>query len=873
MKTHLLLPVLLITFLSTAIFAQDAVQFQKAGVGNQPVDADSGSFTLPGVRFRPMGGFTTWLSGTDLLNHYAVRGIEQYAALQPGVIQQDNLISMFGGQYYQTGYYLNGINVNSVTTRKNGIYIIPEALESLTVGSLPFDAQFGGATGGMIDARMRTGGENLRAAVFHRTDAFASEGKQFLGTYSYGNQSTVALLSGPLFTPRIRFFMAGEFNPIRDRARRYVEGFTQNDLILMDQGGNPLDTLSIDYPGGNTRQNKQERWAFNSNLVFDFKPLTGRVDFTYLKNRDQLNETPILAFYNGRKAYDVEHNYFLNASLDYSFLKAGRANVRYSTYNDFIEREDDLLGSNYLAWYDSSANAARGVQFPGRYTAPSGYIINGMPFQAAGAPYQDIYFKSKAQFREISANVSYNISSLLNPVIGMTDRKYTKRYYSIDPTVISLFTNYPQATTPQDISWLEWMRYGKVSNSGYDEYGAEYSGDEPGGPSTPRSTAWYIQNQADIFGILHLDAGLRYETVKKGEWTLKDPTNPIIDSQTGFVLPENFVKAPGKKRILPRLNMTLQPLSFIRLNGGYGKYLQVIPNLGIEMMPMLTHISTFYSTSSNPIESVQIEMGAAFQHNNMGQLNLQYMLRSDNTAGDDYPVKGNIFGVMINSPRYFGFQANLNYTYTNSELKVDNDYFDDDNLFKLQTVQKHRGSVLLDYYHDNNSSDGIWNKIGAAITYRYNSGHYYYKLATAPPGQMNPYLAGLNVYLDSRAAYLTGTDLTPWNNSFDLKIYKFFSLSGRFELRFSLNVINLFNHKNVINVYALSGSAADDGFIHNPQLSGHIVQAYGGDSFVQLYENMNLKNGEAYRDPHQGLGKDLWGTPRQILLSLALSFR
>ncbi len=746
MKNAFLQIFTLIILLTASAFSQNAADPQPMDShhlapaigksGENPTASDSVQQDLNDLNFRLANGFNSYLSRYALDHDYAVRGIDNYAALQPGVIRQDNLIYMFGSEYYQTGYYLNGINVNSLYTGKSGIYIIPEALERLRVGSLPYRSDFGGASGGMIDARMRTGGEELQAAVLYRTDGFAGEGKQFLNTYSYGYQSTVAMLSGPLVTPRIRFFLAGEFNPIRDRARRFVEGFTMDNLLNIMMYPS-VDTLNINYRDGNTPANKQERLAFNGNLIYDFSPLSGRIDFTYLKNRDHLNETPIISYFNERKAYNDEYSYFLNGSLDYAFNSQGRAELHYSTYNSFVERKDDLFGSDYLAWYDSTANAAKGINYPGRYRAPQDYMINGVQFQGPGAPYENQYFKSKLEFKEISGNLYYKFSNLLNLQVGMTDRRYKQRYFSIEPDVISVYSMYPEAEGPQDIPASIWGLYGNYSSYGYDLYGGEISKDAWDGPFKPRSTAWYLQDKIDL-GRFHVTAGLRYETIDPGYWYLKDF---IFDPQSGQITDYSFARKASEKRFLPRIGLSYRPSAFVKLNAGYGKYLQISPNLIAELEPTLLELPGRIYRFSNAFETNQTGVGALFGPCSAGELNLQLMVRSSKIIGDDLPVHSDILGATFRSRRLYGLQATLHYTYTNTVIKSKNPY-GYETTGKAPYVQAHRGAFLLDYHFDGRKTKSIFRKSGLGIAYSFNSGHYFNKVDGSYLGQSDPYLGG-----------------------------------------------------------------------------------------------------------------------------------
>ena len=86
---------------------------------------------------------------------------------------------------------------------------------------------------------------------------------------------------------------------------------------------------------------------------------------------------------------------------------------------------------------------------------------------------------------------------------------------------------------------------------------------------------------------------------------------------------------------------------------------------------------------------------------------------------------------------------------------------------------------------------------------------------------------------------------------------------------FTLGVFGIFlNRKNVINVYRRTGTADEDGFLTNPDLSEKIVEARG-EEFVDMFEKINLQNREHY---WANQGGDLYDQPRQVHLGLSLDF-
>ena len=76
-----------------------------------------------------------------------------------------------------------------------------------------------------------------------------------------------------------------------------------------------------------------------------------------------------------------------------------------------------------------------------------------------------------------------------------------------------------------------------------------------------------------------------------------------------------------------------------------------------------------------------------------------------------------------------------------------------------------------------------------------------------------------------------------------------------------VNVLNVFNTKNVLNVYPTTGAANDDGWFANV-LAAPYLQTPG---YEQFYRDINLKNRWAYMS---ATGNDIYGTPRQVQFGL-----
>ena len=122
------------------------------------------------------------------------------------------------------------------------------------------------------------------------------------------------------------------------------------------------------------------------------------------------------------------------------------------------------------------------------------------------------------------------------------------------------------------------------------------------------------------------------------------------------------------------------------------------------------------------------------------------------------------------------------------------------------------GSVILDV-RNGPENKGFFRKAGANMLFRFNSGHPFTFVTTDGLGQVNAYDAGIDYMFDTRVRRVLepiNNSTTPWNFTVDLNLDKSFALAGKMEATVYMRVTNLFNTRNVLNVYDRSGNADDD---------------------------------------------------------------
>ena len=96
----------------------------------------------------------------------------------------------------------------------------------------------------------------------------------------------------------------------------------------------------------------------------------------------------------------------------------------------------------------------------------------------------------------------------------------------------------------------------------------------------------------------------------------------------------------------------------------------------------------------------------------------------------------------------------------------------------------------------------------------------------------------------------------------DVRVAKGFSI-GHLDIEVSFVLLNIFNSKQVLNVYPTTGSASTDGWLGSDRVPPYLdVPLYN-----EFYQAINGNNGWAYTG---ATGNDLYGSPRQFRLGMTV---
>ncbi len=475
----------------------------------------------------------------------------------------------------------------------------------------------------------------------------------------------------------------------------------------------------------------------------------------------------------------------------------------------------------------------------------------------------------------------------------------------------------------------------QANNYGYDIYGRESSADKfqdiqfagktlriqtAEAPKEPIFYSFYVQDKIE-FNDLIINAGLRLDFFETDDYKFKDPANPDIDTDLQAFKPEAFEKVETFTNLSPRLGVSFPVTERTVFYVQYGKFVQMPEffrvyagknRLDFELIQSgFSFQFPLTGFGAEPVKTTSYEIGfrqqlgsraafdlTGFYKNVKGQLQID---RQQIDALSELPGPYNVLdnsdfattkGVefRLTLRRTNRLQAQLNYTLTDAEGTgsgsvsfrgpIERTTIKPSFISPLEYAQRHVGSVILDYRFGINDGGPILSQLGANVLFNFSSGHAFTRANPLAGGQIDPFNAGTDYMLDSRsrkAAEAIGASTTPWTFTLDLRLDKTFNITRKLQANVYARVTNLFNTKNEINVFQKTGNATDDGWISDRGISQATIDGNGGDSYVRMYQILNIDNGQSYWQSNAGVsttGADaqLYSHPRQILVGIQLFY-
>lgn len=873
------------------------------------------------------------ISTSDEIASIPVRGINNILAITPGVVLQDNSIYIRGGRIDEVGYYLEGVSITNPMVGGRAVTLVQDAVEEIQVQAGGYNAEFGGANAGIVQQQLKSGTSTWKGSAQYITDniSFASKqeafsGKKRLGAYWFGYNEFTGSVSGPLFSDRFRLFGLFNYNYQRDQSPQPYPGISLGTLI-----GQTGDTVALNYPAGPLLKNPRQDYTSTGTLTMDFSPITARIAGTFtsttqntqynthrnagaISNIFNIDRIEEISQTNGAGSLKITH--LLSPSTYYEV-----------TGGYFVQTQrnyDPVLGDDFLGYGDSVANARAGVVWQrtandissgqtGRFLRPTRKILYDFVFNAPGdvlAGYQ----RFKRENVSGSLALVTQLGSEHSIKVGGEYQRHSIRGYSWNNdnvfALAGLLANNtalpagdPNKVTPEQVL----VNLG-VNNFGYDVWGNPSNQGGYQGAKHPVFAAGYIQDKVE-FKDLVINVGLRYDYINTDNYTFIDVTQPefSIDPYSGAVYESGLKKVPSFQSVSPRLGLSFPVSERTVFHTQYGQFVQQsrLRDIyqGIYTTSVQVRGGSFISVpvgfDVRPSRTTQYEIGFTQQLGEFGSFDItgyykdikdQVVYEQVNTQptspigsyyvfanGDFATTKGVELTFAMRRQKRLQANASLSFqdargtgSFPNSNRGIVGAPLDGSTIFKPQYVSPLeynnavRGTLNIDYRFDRDDGGPILEQLGVSALMTFNSGHPYTRGTGAADLEGDA--------RNRQPVEALNASTTPWVFQVDLRVDKTVRLLDALNLNVSLFVINLFDARNIQNVFLRTGSTDDDGVLSNPALGQPLIKTYG-PRYAEVYRAINIDYYERYQN---AIGLNtvpyFYAPPRQVRLGLRLEY-
>jgi len=799
-----------------------------------------------------------------------VEDIGAVVNMQAGVVAG----SFRGGRNNEVSYMIDGVPVNDAFGGVSAVSTLEvEAVKDLEVITGTFNAEYGNAMSGVVNAVTKDGNNNFEGSLNTNYSTYITNNKRngeelFIGLDPFGINSNIDNrfnISGPVIKDKVYFFsnfriqdVNGHLNGIQRFQVWNLSDFYDQDTSNWTSE-NTGDGSYVPMGTGDYR-------TYMGKLSFNL----GNIKFSLMRNVNSGQSQGYSHIYkynpDGRSYQDtkttldmLQLNHFLNEKMFYD-IRISRTNNYYGSYvfKDFdsykIIDEDGIYQGAYHFVGDTVYN----------YVHDKYMTAYGVGFFTGGQE------KGHTQRTTITTNLKFDFTWQINNAHSLKTG-FSSTFYNLDNKYQSIRNKY--AGTALDSEAYEPVVYDD-STVYSDVYEVK-----------PKETSVYIQDKFERDEIV-INFGLRYDQFDANTTypsQRRNPTNSStyylqksdgtdsLDANGNLIINEERMSRPLKTNIAeqlsPRLGFAYQLGRVAVLHFSYGHFLQMPPMYSIfENKSSIIGPSDYSSVVGNANlasdslglnaqKTVSYEVGLwqEINPNTSFEVNLYYRDIYDLLSLAVVSTYNQIeYGIYTNKDygNVRGLELKLDYSLNNIFIQTNYTYqFTRGNADNAAQTYSRQGASIdkvirfipmsWDQRHTFNVSLGYnTSKFGITGTGYYNSGTPY---TFSPQGESN--LALLNLYPNN--------DYKPSNYTLDLTGYINLPKIFGYQPNFNLLIRNVTDRQNEYGVSSETGRSYT-AVVNETELLSH-------RSNFNTYE-------DRYKDP------SMFSGPREIKVGLTVKF-
>ncbi len=698
-------------------------------------------------------------------------------SLQPGVNKDaDGNFHIRGGRSSEIAYWVNGISITDPYDNSRGIEIDNSSIQELQVISGTFNAEYGNAMSGIVNTVTKEGGKNLHGSFEIYSSDYVSNFTSYFTYINHYNPLTnynfQGNLSGsvPFTGDAITFFVNGRYY--------YDDGYLYG-LDKFNINGTPADGHAV-------AMNWSKNWMGQANIAY------------HLTDNIKLN-TELL--YSKINYQDYDHTFKWEPGGN-PFKYAESYDGTFTINHVLSSRTFYTLRANYF-FKDFNQHLFDSPYDP-RYLAPDSLYTIDYAFHDKGTNLQRFFRETQSYTAKFDFSSQITDHHLVQ--FGFEGQSHRLKFddYNLQPLEVNGVPVVPFVPSIPDPS--------SINRNLYDARPIQFSG--------------YVQDKVEYNNVI-INIGVRYDYFNSRGKALVDqkdpniyvPLRPGMDQLTVAQRePYYYKNATPKSQFSPRFGISYPISADGVVHFSYGHFLQVptfqyLFNGGQYKVPETGSVNDpFGNPDLQPQRTIMYEIGfrqqflsdyvidvTGFYRDIRDWITTSPPLATLNEVtysiyiNKDY---SNVRGITLNFTKRFTnhFSLDLNYTYQVAEGSNSNP----DDAFRA--AQNDQSPVIFlsplnwDQRHNLNLNvlvgDKDWN---VSMLFKYGTGL--------------PYTPSITQYTSDRGistGFEPNSRYRPAQFDVDLYANKTFNLMG-VDLNVYLKVFNLFDMRNVVNVFGDTG--------------------------------------------------------------------
>lgn len=270
------------------------------------------------------------------------RQLQQIVNTQPGVVQSPAGVNIRGGRTYETGTYIDGVNVTDPLAGTGfGLDIGSNAISEIEITTGGIGAEVGDATAGVISTKTKRGGDKIEINASYKRDDF---GFNKNSRANWNSQVTELNLSGPFlkkaFKNKVKFSIA-----LRNS---FSDEFYKNPANQV---------ISSLYSNTNWTPFQDNRWSAFVKVNYDLKN-NKKFTFSLLRSITVNQDVNLLRIFGNDVPFQPGFQYNFSKQMDNANTFTHDAYMQVINYKQSINKRFsfDVTASRFFVQLRADAN-------------------------------------------------------------------------------------------------------------------------------------------------------------------------------------------------------------------------------------------------------------------------------------------------------------------------------------------------------------------------------------------------------------------------------------------------------------------------------------------------------------------------------------